>query len=152
MLTSVALYAFRNYIKQEVALRPGINLFLGANAQGKTNLLEAIYLAATGRSPRASVLLSEMIMWEQAGARVVLGYTEAEAHEVEVRLERAPGSARTKRVVAIDGRPAAAQALFGRIAVVPLPPRGDDAAARWRRAAAAHAQRVAVAVAAGLRG
>lgn len=117
MLSSVALFAFRNYIKQEVALHAGVNLFLGANAQGKTNLLEAIYVGCTGRSPRASVL-AEMIMWEQAGARVVLHYHDQGEHAVQVRLERAPGTSRTRRTVAVDGKNATAQALFGRVPVV----------------------------------
>jgi DNA replication and repair protein RecF len=118
MLTSVGLYAFRNYRKEEVSLHPGVNLFLGANAQGKTNLLEAIYLAATGRSPRAS-LLAEMVMWEQAGGRVVLGFLEGDdTHSVEVRLERAESGSRTKRSVVVDERSTTPSALDGRIKVV----------------------------------
>ncbi len=104
MLTSVSLYAFRNYIKEAVPLSPGINLFLGANAQGKTNLLEAIYLAATGRSPRSGVL-AEMVMWEQRAARVVLDFSDGgAAHALEVRMERDTG-ARTKRKLVFDGKP-----------------------------------------------
>src|SRR3979409_681881 len=108
MLSSVSLYAFRNYHKEVVPLQPGVNLFLGANAQGKTNLLEAIYLAATGRSPRSGVL-AEMVMWEQHAARVVLEFSDAgAAHTFEVRMERDSG-ARTKRRLAFDGRPISAQ-------------------------------------------
>jgi DNA replication and repair protein RecF len=123
LLTSISLYAFRNYLRQTVPLSPGVNLFLGANAQGKTNLLEAIYAAATGRSPRAATL-GEMVMWEQAGGRVVLGWEAAgESHELEVRLERdgrgAEGAGgRVKRTVRLDARPLAATALAGRVRVV----------------------------------
>lgn len=46
-----------------------MQIFAGANAQGKTNLLEAVYLAATGRSPRTSQE-SELIAWDQEVARV----------------------------------------------------------------------------------
>lgn len=52
-LRHLALTNFRNYQKQELELRPGTVLLLGANAQGKTNLLEAVFLLATGRSERA---------------------------------------------------------------------------------------------------
>lgn len=112
MLTSVSLYAFRNYIKEAVPLAPGVNLFLGANAQGKTNLLEAIYLAATSRSPRSGVL-AEMVMWEQPAARVVLDFDDGGAHSLEVRLERDAGP-RTKRRLTLDGRPLSATSLAGR--------------------------------------
>jgi DNA replication and repair protein RecF len=118
LLTSVSLFAFRNYTKQEVSLRPGVNLFLGANAQGKTNLLEAIYFAATGRSPR-SALLTEMVMWEESGARVVLEYRSDGNHVIEVRLERdAAGGSRTKRTLKFDDRALAPAALAGRVKVV----------------------------------
>src|SRR5258708_19139449 len=102
MITSVSLFAFRNYLKESVPLRAGVNLLLGANAQGKTNLLEAVYLGATGRSPRASVL-AEMVMWEQAGARVRLEFAESGTeHSVEVRLERDESSRRDQRSLVLD--------------------------------------------------
>jgi DNA replication and repair protein RecF len=118
VLTSIALYAFRNYMKESVTLEPGVNLFLGANAQGKTNLLEAIYVAATSRSPRASVL-AEMVMWEQAGGRVVLEFTsEGQARSIEVRLERDPGSTRTRRTIRLDERPASPAKVSGLVRMV----------------------------------
>jgi DNA replication and repair protein RecF len=43
---------FRNYARLDVDFAPGVHLLLGDNAQGKTNLLEAIYLMATLRSFR----------------------------------------------------------------------------------------------------
>lgn len=45
---------FRNYTKQDVELINGINLFLGLNAHGKTNIIEALYICAFGKSYRAS--------------------------------------------------------------------------------------------------
>jgi DNA replication and repair protein RecF len=59
-LKSLYLRNFRNYVEAEVHLSPHLNVFYGDNAQGKTNLLEAIYLIATGRSFRAQQL-SELI-------------------------------------------------------------------------------------------
>jgi DNA replication and repair protein RecF len=52
-LRHLALTNFRNYPRQELVLNPGPVLLLGPNAQGKTNLLEAVFLLATGRSERA---------------------------------------------------------------------------------------------------
>ena len=45
---------FRNYVQAQLSLDRGLNVFVGDNAQGKSNLLEAIYLLSTLRSSRAS--------------------------------------------------------------------------------------------------
>ena len=45
---------YRNYGRVALKLDRGLNLFVGENAQGKSNLLEAIYLLSTLRSSRAS--------------------------------------------------------------------------------------------------
>jgi DNA replication and repair protein RecF len=50
-LAHLSLYNFRNYVRLELDLPPGVMVLLGDNAQGKTNLLEAIYYLATSRSP-----------------------------------------------------------------------------------------------------
>jgi DNA replication and repair protein RecF len=55
-LTHLYLRNFRNYSEAEVQFSPSLNIFYGQNAQGKTNLLEAIYLVSTGRSFRAEQL------------------------------------------------------------------------------------------------
>ena len=41
---------YRNYVRAGIRLEKGLNLFVGDNAQGKSNLLEAIYLLSTLRS------------------------------------------------------------------------------------------------------
>lgn len=48
----IALNGFRNYEWETVEFSPGTNLIFGPNAQGKTNLLEAVYMLAMGRSFR----------------------------------------------------------------------------------------------------
>lgn len=53
---------FRNYQKQSVSLKSGINVFAGDNAQGKTNFLEAVYFCSIGRSPRTT-RDKELIRW-----------------------------------------------------------------------------------------
>ncbi|MCL6631789.1 MAG: DNA replication/repair protein RecF [Alicyclobacillus herbarius] len=50
----LVLRDFRNYVLQEVEFAPGVNVLLGENGQGKTNVLEAIYLLAVGKSHRTS--------------------------------------------------------------------------------------------------
>src|SRR3989344_136739 len=53
---SLYLRNFRNYAETEVSFSPKLNVLYGKNAQGKTNLLEALYLISTGRSFRAQQL------------------------------------------------------------------------------------------------
>ena len=52
-IKKLLLTDFRNYNKQEIQLSKGINIFYGDNAQGKTNIIEAIYLSSIGKSFRA---------------------------------------------------------------------------------------------------
>src|SRR5579863_3060303 len=49
MVVTVRLVDFRNYEHLDTDLGQGLNVLSGANAQGKTNLLEALYLLATAR-------------------------------------------------------------------------------------------------------
>lgn len=58
----LSLTNFRNYSRLELELPPGVVLLQGDNAQGKTNLLEAIYYLSRVRSPRTS-LDRELINW-----------------------------------------------------------------------------------------
>ncbi|MEL7431343.1 MAG: DNA replication/repair protein RecF [Chlamydiota bacterium] len=55
-LRKLRLRNFRNYVDQVFVFSPHVNVFVGENAQGKTNLLEAICLLSTGRSFRTSSL------------------------------------------------------------------------------------------------
>ena len=62
-LLELKLNNFRNYQDLAVTFSPGVNVFLGPNAQGKTNLLEAIYVLALARSHRTTSD-KELIGWE----------------------------------------------------------------------------------------
>ena len=59
-LKSITLENFRNYEKADFLFDPGVNLIVGDNAQGKTNLLEAIAYLGSGKSFRAQKT-SEMV-------------------------------------------------------------------------------------------
>jgi DNA replication and repair protein RecF len=48
------LFQFRNYKKQNLTFGDGINILYGQNAQGKTNILEALYISSTGKSHRTN--------------------------------------------------------------------------------------------------
>lgn len=80
---SIQLTGFRNYDNESVALDPGLNLFVGRNAQGKTNLLEAVYVASAGRSYRASSD-SELVRRGETVYRIV---AEVQRRPIPVKLE-----------------------------------------------------------------
>lgn len=62
-LHKLRLVNYRNYSHLNSIFSPQVNLLIGANAQGKTNLLEAIYYMATGRAYRPVKDL-QLIRWE----------------------------------------------------------------------------------------
>lgn len=67
----VNLYQFRNYSQINLSLHPKLNIFYGKNAQGKTNILESLYLCATGRSHRTTHE-KEAIHWQKDEAHIRL--------------------------------------------------------------------------------
>lgn len=68
-LKTLELHNFRNYADLVVEFGPGINVLLGENAQGKTNLLESIYFLALTRSHRTNSD-RDLISWKTKAARV----------------------------------------------------------------------------------
>jgi DNA replication and repair protein RecF len=79
ILTKITLQNFRNYSKQIFSFLPETTLITGPNAVGKTNIIEAIFIAATGKSFRADSD-KEMIKREEEVGRVT-------AYTAETKLE-----------------------------------------------------------------
>jgi DNA replication and repair protein RecF len=73
-VVSAVLEDFRN-LSVRVELAPGINVFCGRNGQGKTNFLEALFVACAGRSFRPG-RLSDLVRFEAQTATVELGVEE----------------------------------------------------------------------------
>ncbi len=97
-LAHLRLRDFRNYTRADLAFEPGFHLFLGDNAQGKTNLLEAIYLVATLRSFRG-VGSAQMVRFGQKGYFVGSTVVGQQEHETKMYWSLA------ERSLALDGRP-----------------------------------------------
>lgn len=78
-LEALRLVAFRNYGELDLNLPGGVILLVGQNAQGKSNLLEAVYLLATGRSYRGAGD-ADLVRWGSGGyaARGRVGRTYGE--------------------------------------------------------------------------
>ena len=72
-ITELTLRSYRSYETLHLAFDPGVQIFLGANAQGKTNIIEALYYAAFGRSHRTSSD-AELIRVGADGAHIGLSF------------------------------------------------------------------------------
>src|SRR5699024_10383749 len=80
-LNELTIKNFRNYENQSLTFSGNLILFLGENAEGKTNLLESIYVAAMTRSHRTNNE-QELIRWDQAQAR-----SEEHTSELQSRFD-----------------------------------------------------------------
>lgn len=65
MIKNLRLQNFRNYEHEIVQFMPGINILIGDNGQGKTNVIEGIYYLLTGKSYRVQ-REQELLRWEQS--------------------------------------------------------------------------------------
>lgn len=84
----IVLQGFRNYAEASVEFDPGINVISGKNAQGKTNLLEAVFLLSGGRGFRTR-LDRELIGFERDLSRVCARVFAAEREQkISVTLRR----------------------------------------------------------------
>jgi DNA replication and repair protein RecF len=111
---------FRNYQALEVEFHPQLNLLLGANAQGKTNVLEALYCLSTTKSFRAASD-EEMIGFgsESAAVECVLQREEGQ-EQVRLELQRA----KNKTLWVSGKKQKKLSSLLGRIPAVVFSP--DD--------------------------
>jgi DNA replication and repair protein RecF len=132
-LTHLSLFNFRNYVRLEVDLSPGVTILLGDNAQGKTNLLEAIYYLATSRSPYAGAD-REIVNWLSAEqeplpyARLVGRVTRAGTSvllEVTISQQSGNGS-RYQKQVRLNGVGKRAMDILGQLTVVLFLPQDVD--------------------------
>ena len=73
LITELELEKFRNYEKQKIEFSNNINIFYGDNAQGKTNIIEAIFITAFGKSFRTNKE-RELIKYKEDFLNVSLKY------------------------------------------------------------------------------
>ena len=89
IVKSLRLHNFRNYAAQEVKFPPGLIALTGDNGQGKTNLLEAVCVLATTKSPLVE-RDRELIRWHERGAKL--------SAEVEIGRARPDGEADIRKL------------------------------------------------------
>jgi len=109
IIRSLELQNFRNYENTHIDFSEGVNIFYGDNAQGKTNILEAVYLGATARSHRAGKD-KEMIRFGEEEAHIKYF---VEKHGITDRVDMHLKKSRSKGI-ALNGTPLRrASDLFG---------------------------------------
>ncbi len=117
-LTRLEVNNLRVIESAELEPRPGLNLIAGANASGKTSLLEAIHLLCTGHSFR-SRRANEFIRRGASEARVHARITEEEGESVAVGIEKRP---RGTRIRFAESEVRSASKLARRLPLVVIPP------------------------------
>ena len=84
-LTGFRAGDFRNIERADISFCPGVNLLFGENAQGKTNVIEGIYLFARGKSFRSSE--RELIRFGKEGFTLRVDYEDRSgSHYLEYRF------------------------------------------------------------------
>ncbi|MHB0874628.1 MAG: DNA replication/repair protein RecF [Anaerolineae bacterium] len=110
-LSHLALTHFRNYAQEEISPSPGANILLGNNAQGKSNLLEALVCLSTTRSFRTS---SERNLINRAYIDEPIPYARLSAHvedgpvrsiELVITIDREGSNGGVRRHLRLDGVP-----------------------------------------------
>ncbi|AFS77089.1 DNA replication and repair protein RecF [Gottschalkia acidurici 9a] len=115
---SIRLINFRNYKKLNIKLNKNLNIFLGHNAQGKTNLLESIYIASSGRSYRTN-RDRELINIEKDAGYIGLKVVKSEFDKyIEIKFEKSKNKRVRINKVEIDKL----SELIGQINVVIFSP------------------------------
>ena len=85
IVKQIKLKDFRNYDNLDLKLDRGINIFYGNNAQGKTNIIEAIFMSAIGKSFRTNKD-SELIQFGKNSALIDINYENSD-REGKINIE-----------------------------------------------------------------
>lgn len=85
-IKNIKIKNFRNYIDEEINLQKNINIFYGENAQGKTNIIESIFLCSLGKSFRAKKDF-EMIKLNEENSIVEVEYEKSDRNgKIKIEL------------------------------------------------------------------
>jgi DNA replication and repair protein RecF len=127
----LSLTNFRNFARLELTLPEGPVLLHGANAQGKTSLLEAIYYLATSNSPYTTAdwqlinwrAENDVIPFTRLSADVVTERTPLDRIEITLMRERNGDDIRTRKDIRLNGVSRRMIDLVGQVNVVLFLPR-----------------------------
>jgi DNA replication and repair protein RecF len=120
ILTGVELVDVRNYAQLQFAPPPGLTVLLGDNAQGKSNLLEAIAMLATGKSFRTT--REAEIVREGTTQATITGHAQVAAGDVRLGCIIATTAQGARKTYAVNGEHVRYTSFLGRARVVTFTP------------------------------
>lgn len=118
-ISSVVVHNFRNIEKAELTLSPVLNVFWGNNAQGKTSLLESLYVGISGKSFRSYSPKKDWVMNGQSSSSLVLNLADRRGFEAQVELCTNDGK---KWNSLINGKKASHHQIRNRVPIVAFSP------------------------------
>jgi len=101
LLRRLQLRNHRNYALLDISMEPGVNVFIGANGQGKTNLLEAVAILALSASPRTRRDVE--LVGPVAPASRIEADVESAGRRMELTIAISVEGERARRTIEVDG-------------------------------------------------
>jgi DNA replication and repair protein RecF len=116
-ISTIYLKDFRNFAALDLKLSDTVNIFLGQNAQGKTNILEAVNFSSLGTARISKDI--DLVRWEQEAALIRLNFSKAEvSHDLAVEI---PTDKRRRRIL-FDGNSIKFRDFIGKLNSVMFAP------------------------------
>ncbi len=116
-ISKIFLNDFRNFTALNLNFSDTVNIFLGRNAQGKTNILESINFASLGTARVAKD--TELVRWNQAAALIRINFSKADVtHDLAVEIY----SDKKRRRILFDGNAVKLRDIIGKLNAVMFSP------------------------------
>ena len=116
-ISKIFLKDFRNFAELDLNLSETVNIFLGRNAQGKTNILESINFASLGTARISKD--TELVRWSQPSALIRLNFSKADvSHDLAIEI---PADRRRRRIL-FDGNAVKMRDFIGKLNAVMFSP------------------------------
>ena len=121
LITKLSVSNFRNLLIENAVFSPGLNILHGRNAQGKTNILEAIYFSAFGRALRGKTD-SELVRWDEKESIIKIE-TNKGGHNFLTNVFIEKHGKKTAKSFSVDKIPVKhLKDLFGKLLIVMFGP------------------------------
>lgn len=116
-ISKIFLNDFRNFAELDLNLSDSVNIFLGRNAQGKTNILESINFASLGTARISKD--TELVRWNKESALIRFNFSKADvSHDLAIEI---PADRRRRRIL-LDGNAVKLRDFIGKLNAVMFSP------------------------------
>lgn len=97
-IKDISLKNYRNIKKLYMELSPSVNIIHGENAQGKTNILESVYMCSTGKSHRSGITDRDIVAFGEKEAHIRLNVDALRNDKIDIHLKNS-----SKKAIAVNG-------------------------------------------------